>query len=144
MTKKLYCSKTPAEKLPSESVKLPLKDSGERREFGNGAVRDVVVGKGRTDLLPPRALLTLSKHFEKGGLKYADRNWEKGIPVSVFYDSALRHLLKWWGGATDEDHLTAFVWNAICLLETVERIEQGFLPKTLHDKPNRVFHDEEF
>ena len=29
-----------------------LKDSGERREFGSGAVRDISIGKGRMDLLP--------------------------------------------------------------------------------------------
>ena len=29
-----------------------LKDSGERREFGSGAVRDMSVGKGRMDLVP--------------------------------------------------------------------------------------------
>lgn len=29
-----------------------LKDSGERREFETGAVRDMAVGKGRMDLLP--------------------------------------------------------------------------------------------
>lgn len=30
----------------------PLKDSGARREFESGAVRDIQVGKGRCDLLP--------------------------------------------------------------------------------------------
>ena len=29
-----------------------IKDSGERREFGTGAVRDIQEGKGRCDLLP--------------------------------------------------------------------------------------------
>ena len=29
-----------------------IKDSGERREFESGAVRDIQVGKGRCDLLP--------------------------------------------------------------------------------------------
>lgn len=121
-----------------------LKDSGGRREFKTGAVRDVVDGKGRMDLLPVRALLSLAKHFEKGAKKYSDRNWEKGQPLSVYYDSSVRHLIKWWGGATDEDHLTAFVWNAICLLETKERIDNGFLPKELNDMPERVFNDDEF
>lgn len=31
---------------------MPLKDSGNRREFESGAVRDVQEGKGRCDLLP--------------------------------------------------------------------------------------------
>ena len=29
-----------------------IKDSGERREFSTGAVRDIAEGKGRCDLLP--------------------------------------------------------------------------------------------
>ena len=29
-----------------------IKDSGERREFQSGAVRDIQEGKGRCDLLP--------------------------------------------------------------------------------------------
>ena len=33
-----------------------LKDSGARRDFGTGAVRDVAEGKGRCDLLPLRVL----------------------------------------------------------------------------------------
>ncbi len=31
---------------------MELKDSGKRREFGTGAVRDINEGKGRCDLLP--------------------------------------------------------------------------------------------
>lgn len=31
---------------------MKLKDSGERREFGTGAVRDIQEGKGRCDLMP--------------------------------------------------------------------------------------------
>ena len=31
---------------------MELKDSGNRREFSSGAVRDINEGKGRCDLLP--------------------------------------------------------------------------------------------
>ena len=31
---------------------MEIKDSGERREFKTGAVRDIGEGKGRCDLLP--------------------------------------------------------------------------------------------
>lgn len=33
-----------------------IKDSGKRREFGTGAVRDIAEGKGRCDLLPLNAV----------------------------------------------------------------------------------------
>lgn len=31
---------------------MTIKDSGERREFETGAVRDIAEGKGRCDLMP--------------------------------------------------------------------------------------------
>lgn len=124
---------------PPPAVSRPLKDSGERREFTTGAVRDVAEGKGRPSLLPVRALLRLSRHFEKGCAKYGDRNWEKGIPLSTYYDSAFRHMAKHWGGAEDEDHLTAWLWNVICFLETQERVEEGLLREELDDRPPPVF-----
>ena len=90
-----------------------LKDSGNRREFDSGAVRDMQEGKGRCDLLPACALLRLSKHYEAGARKYDDRNWEKGMPVSVMIDSGLRHIFKYLDGQTDEDHLVAAAWNIL-------------------------------
>lgn len=93
-------------------------DSGERTDFGTGAVRDMHEGKGRCDLLPPNALLRLARHFESGSKKYGDRNWELGIPCHSFADSGMRHLLKFMAGDTDEDHLIAAIWNLMCLAET--------------------------
>lgn len=59
------------------------------------------------------ALLELAKHYEGGAAKYGDRNWEKGIPLHCFIDSALRHLLKWARGDDDEPHNRAFLWNIV-------------------------------
>ena len=115
-----------------------LKDSGKRREFCTGSVRDDATGKGRPSLMPILALIKLSKHFEKGCNKYGDRNWEKGQPYSVYYDSATRHLMQWWGGADDEDHLTAYAWNALCLLDTHLRTNSGLLGRELDDRPQRL------
>jgi hypothetical protein len=98
-----------------------IKDSGERREFETGAVRDIQEEKGRMDLLPACALIRLSKHFEAGAKKYTDRNWEKGIPIHSFIDSALRHIMNYIDGATDEDHLCAAAWNLICAMWTEEK-----------------------
>lgn len=131
-------------------------DSGKRREFSSGAVRDIQEGKGREDLLPLKevslflkdeiiyaisvgkfyeaiglfckhndwskeeAILELAKHYEEGAKKYAERNWEKGIPTHCFVDSALRHYLKWKAGYEDERHDRAFLWNIFCYMWTVE------------------------
>lgn len=45
---------------------MELKDSGNRREFSSGAVRDSNEGKGRCDLLPLDVLGELYDSFNKG------------------------------------------------------------------------------
>lgn len=138
-------------------------DSGERRNFDTGAVRDIQVGKGRCDLMPLRVaslmlhgdaildyigqfkdtgdtnclysalrhftsafdgladmLLEVSKHFEEGAIKYGENNWQKGLPVKCYIDSAVRHYLKWLRADDDENHARAFVWNLMCCIWEVD------------------------
>jgi hypothetical protein len=139
-------------------------DSGNRREFASGAVRDIQEGKGRCDLMPlcvvgtllhsseidniymfretrdtvylfkclsefvrenefdtlENMLLEVSKHFEEGAKKYGENNWQKGIPLHSYFDSAIRHLLKYWNNETDERHDRAFCWNLMCAIWTFE------------------------
>ena len=109
-----------------------LKDSGNRREFESGSVRDMGGGKGRCDLLPACALLRLSRHYEAGAKKYAERNWEKGIPISVMMDSGIRHMLKYLDGQKDEDHLCAAAWNIIGAMWMEEKHPE------LQDIPSRI------
>lgn len=112
-----------------------VKDSGVRSEFETGAVRDGQEGKGRFDLMPFEALERVAKVFEAGAKKYAERNWEKGIPTHRFMDSGLRHAMKYLGGRRDEDHLAMAAWNFLCLLQTEHWIEQGQLPASLQTLP---------
>lgn len=63
-------------------------------------------------------LLEVAKHFEDGAKKYGENNWRKGIPANVYIDSAVRHLLKYFRGDTDERHDRAFCWNIICCFWT--------------------------
>lgn len=141
-----------------------IKDSGNRREFSTGAVRDIAEGKGRCDLLPLKVVartipphgnhhrvvdaisdfmadgdtihlygaiqwfrelrgwdlytmfLEVSIHFEEGAVKYGENNWQKGIPVPQYINSAVRHYLKWMRGDRDEPHDRAFVWNILCCI----------------------------
>ena len=146
---------------------MAIKDSGERREFPTGAVRDIQEGKGRCDLMPLDVLaecyyrefpddatgdvfkdlhkftqngnvsnlyevlarkepfdsfsgmfLEVAIHFEEGCKKYGDNNWQKGIPVRCYIDSAVRHYLKWLRGDEDEPHDRAFCWNILCAIWT--------------------------
>lgn len=149
-----------------------IKDSGSRREFSSGAVRDMGgEDKGRCDLLPLDAacelyhddlffanmhqwqhtrevkflayaftylatrysiyndssvvvadyLLEVARHMRRGAEKYGPRNWEKGIPVESYEDSAVRHYLKYLRRDSDEPHLVAAGWNVLCGLATVLR-----------------------
>ena len=88
-------------------------DSGERTEFATGALRDMHEGKGDMVSLPWEALLRLSRHYEAGAKKYGRWNYQKGIPVSSFIDSACRHLAKYQCGMDDEDHLAAAAFNVL-------------------------------
>ena len=115
--------------------KSGLKDSGNRRKFQTGAVRDVTTLKGAYHLLSPIAKRRLAIHSQRGAIKYSDRNWEKGIPLSSFFDSACRHLDDYLEGKDDEDHLAAAFWNIQGLIHTEEMIKRGLLPKHLNDLP---------
>lgn len=154
---------------------MKIKDSGERKVFETGAVRDIQEGKGRCDLMPLDVVagllsmevsdeedpiiqsiynfkefeanrfevnlsflyyalkffcekyynnsfadmfLEVAKHFEAGAVKYGENNWQKGIPVHCYIDSAIRHYLKFLRGDDDEPHDRAFVWNILCCIWT--------------------------
>lgn len=124
----------------------------EHQRFDSGSRRDSASGKGRPDLLPVHALFRigrvcepdiipvhgisrLSVHYENGAVKYGDRNWELGQPFSRYISSAFRHLQKWVGGAREEDHLAAVVWNACSIMDHDERIERKLLDPKWDDMP---------
>lgn len=56
-----------------------IKDSGQRREFESGAVRDIVEGKGRCDLVPlsSAAILIFSSDSPVPDVDFIKRNIEK-------------------------------------------------------------------
>lgn len=110
-------------------TKLP--DSGERSEFSTGAVRDASKGKGIPSQIPPAVMAMLARRFEDGAEKYGMDNWKKGIPTHKYIDSLLRHLWAVQEGRIDEDHLSAVVWNAVCLAQTIDWIDTNELPREL-------------
>lgn len=100
-----------------EGTTPTIKDSGNRREFGTGAVRDMAEGKGRMDLLPWAAIMEISKHCENDAKKYGEHNVDKGIPTHSLCDSAERHLAKYLDGWDDEPHLLAAAWNLLWAIQ---------------------------
>lgn len=115
----------------------PLPDTGERREFQTGAVRDASKGKGHFHSIPPIALRKMARRFEDGAVKYSKNNWMRGIPLSAYVDSINRHLLAIQEGQTDEDHYGALIWNSCTMAWTENEINEGRLPKELNDLPYR-------
>jgi len=113
-----------------------VKDSGKRENFTTGSRRDTREGKGRYDLISPIVIERDAIHLENGAVKYGDRNWEKGQPLSRYFDSAIRHMYKFLAGLNDEDHLAAARWNIAGIIHTEEMISRGILPKELNDLPN--------
>lgn len=103
-------------------VETEAENSGDMTAFASGAVMDKKTGEGRCDLLPACVLLRLARHYENGARKYGEYNWQKGIPCHSFADSALRHMLKYMDGWTDEDHLIAAIWNLCGLAWTEEKL----------------------
>ena len=147
---------------------MEILDSGARREFSTGAVRDISDSKGRPTLMPLKVvshllgkqtgdyifqclaaftetgetrylygalikfvtlayggepetmILEVAIHFEEGAKKYGENNWQKGLPVNCYLDSAIRHYLKYRRGDTDEPHDRAFVWNRMCCIWEVD------------------------
>jgi len=97
-----------------------LKDSGDRREFASGAVRDMASDKERPDLMSPFAIRRVGRWLGLGARKYGERNWEKGIPCSVCFASLMRHAFKYAMGWRDEDHLSAIIFNAQAIIHFEE------------------------
>lgn len=118
-----------------------IKDSGERTEFETGAVRDMAEGNGDMASLPFSALLRLSKHYEAGAKKYGRWNYTKGILVSSFMDSALRHILKYMDGQDDEDHLAAAAFNILGAMEMEEKHPELIDVPTREGKKRFSYYD---
>jgi hypothetical protein len=97
------------------------KDSGKRQEYSTGMKRDVNDGKPRFDLISPREMpydkLPLTRWaqlMERGAVKYGIRNWELAETqeeLDRFRESALRHMMQYLSGESDEDHMAAVFFN---------------------------------
>lgn len=124
----------PRKKTVPVKKKSGLKDSGKRAAYKTGAEREERdPEKGRFDLIPAFSLMRLAVHYARGAVKYAPRNWEKGLPLSTFVDSAERHINAYKNGDRTEDHWAAVAWNAFGFLWTANEIVEGRLPKELDD-----------
>lgn len=110
--------------------KLPV--AIKAQEYSTGAKRSDSTGRGRFDLIPYEAMLSLAKRYEMGADVFGDRNWEKGQPLSRLLSSMRRHAMQ-INYDFSEDHVGAVLWNAAAFVTIVERVRAGILPKELDD-----------
>lgn len=116
-----------------------LRDGGTRETFSTGAQKEdksKCAGKGAYHLLPQHPIRRVAEIYRKGAIKYAARNWEKGIPLSSILDSAERHLAQFHEGMEDEDHLHQAIWNLFAISHYLEMIRRGELPAEINDLPS--------
>lgn len=111
-----------------------IKDSGERKEFSSGSLRDVETDKidwSKTFAGP--MLRRWAIHLTNGAKKYPDvkpgvGNWtliETDEEYERYRRAAYRHFMQWYGGETDEDHASAvfFGINGVELIK-VKRLQK--------------------
>lgn len=122
--------------MAGTTIEGRMHDSGKRQTFGTGAVRDTAEGKTRPELITPFGLHRLAEWYRLGAIKYADRNWEAGMPYSRVTASIFRHLISWMMRDKTEDHLAAIAWNAFALMHYETMLERGMLPIELNDMPH--------
>jgi hypothetical protein len=74
----------------------------------------------RFDLLPWDAIWAVSRVFGKGALKYAERNWERGLKYGEVAGARDRHNALFAAGQDideeGEPHLAHAAWHALVLL----------------------------
>lgn len=104
--------------------------------FETGAQRESNdVMKGRMDMIPGNAIIRVSKRFQEACIpygKYPEFNWQKGMPISRYMDSAIRHLYRYLDGEINEDHLAAACTNILMAMWTEEKLPQ------MQDIPARI------
>ena len=117
----MFCTKhnVPTPSLPSPQG-FVVKDSGERREFVSGMVRDTDDNKPDIELIFNGPMTDRwAEHLTKGAKKYPDvqpgvPNWtlaEGDAERIRFRKSAVRHFRQWLRGDVDEDHAAAVFFN---------------------------------
>ncbi|MDE1813916.1 MAG: hypothetical protein KGH87_09120 [Thaumarchaeota archaeon] len=121
------------EAVPDFVSGFQIKDSGERKEFASGMVRDTGNGKVRYNrVLSGPMFKRWAEHLHKGAVKYPDvapgvANWTLASGEEELQrakESALGHMIDWLDGKTDEDHAAAVFFNINLAEYTKGRIAQ--------------------
>lgn len=130
-------------------IEFEVKDSGARKEFASGMVRDITEGKMRPDLVRSGPMLMRwIVLMTKGAIKYTADNWMKANGREEhdrFLESADRHYFIWYNWrqyginyedmdnpTTEplaEDHAAAVFFNINGTEYVAAQLEKGWTPE---------------
>lgn len=91
--------------------------------------------KVRMDLIPPEFIFGTATILTSGAVKYAPRNWEKGMRWGRCFGALMRHMWAWWGGRgpttknfllgdLDDETGYSHLWHASCCLAFLVAYEE--------------------
>lgn len=109
-----------------------VKDSGERKQFDSGMVRDTSAGKTEYHRVFEGPMLERwAEHLTKGAAKYPDNpdgsaNWTLAAGEAEyvrFRASACRHFFQLMRGDDDEDHAAAVFFNINGMMYVQEKMQ---------------------
>lgn len=117
----------------------------EETVYATGAQRDARTGKGAFHWMPWDAVFLVSRIYEDGNIGRSknankdgnDRNWENGMPISAFVQSAINHLTAYLAGDRSEPHLPQAAWNVINAIQTSIWVYMGWRPAELNTLINQ-------
>ena len=98
----------------TKKKKFVTKDSGKRKEFKSGMVRDINDDKPMYTLVYLPMFKRWAELMTRGAGKYGRHNWKLASgqeELERFQDSALRHMMQWLEGDESEDHAAAIYFN---------------------------------
>lgn len=116
-------------------------------KFETGAIRDTQEGKPDfTETISWTAFNRYAKYMTGKKKKYGAGNFKKGIPISSYEQSLIRHLDKYMRNKYEngndeltEDHLSALVFNIFGIMHEEEQMK--LLPKEKETILDRVMQD---
>ncbi len=115
-----------------------FKKIGAEVVYESGAQRDTRAGKGAFHWMPWDAVFLVSRIYETGNIGRSkdgtgdDRNWENGLPIQGFLQSAMNHITAYLAGDRSEAHLPQAAWNIINAIQTSIWVYMGWRPASLN------------
>lgn len=120
------------------------------KDMEEGAKFDA--GKVRIELVPPELVFAVATILTFGAIKYADRNWEKGMSWGRIFGSLMRHMWAWWAGKgpttqsflfgeLDQETGLSHLWHAGCCIAFLISYEERGIGTDDRWKPLKKCHD---